>query len=225
LIPCTKRAVQASYFPYQYNTAMINFKKIFSKQDPFYIKEYKPKKYAKPEKMIDIVSAWQGLEMIIADIQIQFGLANNKCIEFGVEFGYSTVVLSNYFKEVTGIDTFEGDIHTINKDQHYEETLQRLSPFAGINLVKSDYKDWIMKDSMHYDLAHVDIVHTYEDTFACGLWAAQHSNCTIFHDTESFPDVKKAVLDIAKKTGQQLYNYPHHYGLGILVNKRSLRKR
>ncbi|TDE10269.1 class I SAM-dependent methyltransferase [Dyadobacter psychrotolerans] len=204
---------------------MINFKTFFAKKDPLYIKEYKPKKYVKPEKMIDIVSAWQGLEMIIEDIQLQFGLGNNTCIEFGVEFGYSAVVLSNYFNNVIGVDTFEGDIHTTNKNQHYEETQQRLASFNGIKLFKSDYKDWIRRDSEHYDLAHVDIVHTYEDTYQCGLWASQHSDCTLFHDTESYPDVKKAVLDIAKKTGQQIYNYPLHFGLGILVNKRSLRKR
>jgi hypothetical protein len=204
---------------------MINLKNLFTKKDPLYIQDYKPVKYTRPEKMIDIVSAWQGLEMIIGDIQEQFGLQNNSCIEFGAEFGFSTVVLSNYFKEVVGIDTFEGDIHTTNKEQHYEETRQRLAPFEGIRLVKSDYRDWIKEDSAHYNLAHVDIVHTYAETYECGLWAAEHSDCTLFHDTESFPDVRRAVIDIAKKTGQKAYNYAPHYGLGILVNTRALQNR
>ncbi|KAA6441317.1 class I SAM-dependent methyltransferase [Dyadobacter flavalbus] len=186
---------------------------------------YKPVKLSKPKKMLEIVSAWKGLEMIIADIIERFGLKNESCIEFGVEFGYSAVVFSNYFKSVTGVDTFEGDIHTENKAEHFQETSNRLAEYQNIVLVKSDYRDWIKRDNKRYDLAHVDIVHNYKETFECGLWAAQHSSCTIFHDTESFPEVRRAVKDIAAETGQKLYNYPYHYGLGILVDKKSIGKK
>ena len=175
--------------------------------------------------MLEIVSAWKGLETIIEDIIEQFQLPRERCIEFGVEFGYSAVVFSNYFGSVTGVDTFEGDEHTVNKNEHFEETSRRLAPYPNIRLVKSDYKDWIVTDHQRYNLAHVDIVHNYKETYECGLWAAQHSDCTIFHDTESFPAVRQAVKDIAKATGQTLYNYPEHYGLGILVDVKSLRKK
>lgn len=63
----------------------------------------------------------------------------------------------------------------------------------------------------------VDIVHTYIDTFACGLWSANHSRCTIFHDTESFPAVMRAVKDISRETGKKLYNFRESHGLGIIV--------
>jgi len=187
------------------------------------VREYHPKKLSKPERLINIESAWKGLELIIEDIIEQFGLDNESCIEFGVEFGYSCVVFSNYFNKVTGIDTFEGDEHTINKQEHFETTKMRLADFPNIALIKSDYKDWIKKDNNRYNLAHVDIVHNYPETHECGLWAARHSDCTIFHDTESFPEVKRAFIDIAKTTGQKAYNYPHYYGLGILVDKKTLR--
>ncbi|WP_221393084.1 class I SAM-dependent methyltransferase [Dyadobacter sp. NIV53] len=188
------------------------------------IKTYKPTKFTKPDKLIEIASAWKGLEMVIEDIIEHFGLDRKRCIEFGVEFGYSSVVFSNYFEKVVGVDTFEGDEHTVNKGDHFEETRARLASFTNIELFKSDYKDWIVKDSGHYNLAHVDIVHNYKETFECGLWAAQHSDCTIFHDTESFPAVRRAVIDIAKATGQKAYNYPKHYGLGILVNTKAINK-
>jgi hypothetical protein len=126
-------------------------------------------------------------------------------------------VFSNYFKEITGVDTFEGDKHTTHKGNHYEETKNRLSTYPPIKLYKSDYKDWIVKDNSMYDFAHVDIVHNYKETFECGLWAARHSKCTIFHDTESFKEVRRAVIDIAKTTNKQVYNYPKCYGLGIIV--------
>ena len=194
----------------------------FKKPD---FKPYQPSKLTKPENLLDVISAWKGLELIIEDILDEFSIGRQSCIEFGVEFGYSTVVFSNYFKKVTGVDTFEGDIHTDNKENHYEQTKEKLSVYGNIELIKSDYQNWILKDNSRYDFAHVDIVHTYKETFECGLWTANHSDCTIFHDTESFPEVKQAVLDIAKTTGQSVYNYPNHYGLGILVDKKGMKNR
>jgi hypothetical protein len=178
---------------------------------------YAPNAFVEPDKLIEITSAWKGLEMIIEDIIRRFDIGRESCIEFGVEFGYSTVALSNYFKRVIGIDIFIGDEHTDFKGDHYEKTKASLKAFNNITLVKTDYKDWINTDTEIYDFSHVDIVHTFEDTFKCGLWAAQHSKCTIFHDTESFLEVKKAVYEIAKVTGKRVFNYPHHNGLGIIV--------
>jgi hypothetical protein len=178
---------------------------------------YKPQQKRKPARMLPVDTAWAGLELIIEDILNRFQVKRNRCIEFGVEFGYSSVVFSNYFKEVTGVDTFEGDEHTIHKGDHFEETKTRLAPYPNIQLFKSDYRDWIVKDDSQYDFSHVDIVHNYAETYECGLWAVNHSSCTIFHDTESFPAVRKAVIDLAKATGKNVYNYPKCYGLGIIV--------
>ncbi|MFC3811765.1 class I SAM-dependent methyltransferase [Lacihabitans lacunae] len=179
---------------------------------------YEPVSKKRPEKMINIFSAWRGLEIIIEDILVQFNIGRESCIEFGVEFGYSTVVLSNFFDKIIGIDTFEGDKHTFYRGGHFDKTKARLSIYENITLIKSDYQNWIPNDTNHYDFAHVDIVHDYKETYECGLWAAQNSDCAIFHDTESFPEVKRAVIDIANATGYRMFNYPFHFGLGILVN-------
>ena len=181
------------------------------------VKPYVPSAYYTPTHVLDVISAWKGHERIIADIIQQFDLNTNTCLEFGVEFGFSTVVFANYFKKVTGVDIFLGDIHTYHKGDHYEVTKASLSKYENIELIRADYKDWIKRDQNQYDLIHVDIVHTYEDTYNCGLWSAKHSKCTIFHDTESFPDVKQAVLEVSKYTNKKFYNYPHHFGLGIIV--------
>lgn len=180
--------------------------------------EYKPISKKRPLKILNVVSAWKGLELIIEDIIIQFNLGRKSCIEFGVEFGYSAVALSNYFDKVIGIDTFDGDKHTLNRKEHFNETKARLAVYENINLFKYNYQNWIPNDKNYYDLAHVDIVHNYNETYECGLWAAQNSDCVIFHDTESFSEVKRAVIDIANATGYKMYNYPHYFGLGILVN-------
>ncbi|MEM6517488.1 MAG: class I SAM-dependent methyltransferase, partial [Bacteroidota bacterium] len=183
----------------------------------FPIETYVPKQFSDPELQIDNVTAWKGLERIIEDILDRFDIGRESCIEFGVEFGFSSVIFSNYFKEVIGVDIFIGDEHTSHKGDHYESTKQALSQFKNITLKKADYKDWIKEDERTYDFSHVDIVHNYKETYECGLWAAQHSTCTIFHDTESFPEVRRAVIDIARDTGKRVYNYPHHNGLGIIV--------
>lgn len=178
---------------------------------------YEPTSYERPANVLSRYSAWRGHEFIIADIIRRFELRADSCLEFGVEFGFSAVVFANYFQRVTGIDTFTGDAHAGRHDNHYEATAASLVAYPQIHLIKSDYKDWIRTDANRYDLIHVDIIHTYADTHACGLWSAQHSQCTIFHDTESFPDVKRAVSDVAKQTRKEFYNFPLYHGLGIVV--------
>ncbi len=190
-------------------------KSILKKRYP--LTPYEPINKKMPEKMIECTSAWKGLELIVEEILDRFDVGRESCIEFGVEFGFSTVVFSNYFKKVKGIDTFQGDEHTIHVGDHYLETKNLLSEFENIELFKLDYRDWIKKDDEQYDFAHIDIVHNYQETYECGLWAALHSKCCIFHDTESFPAVRRAVYDIAKNSGKKAWNYPHHHGLGIIV--------
>lgn len=181
-------------------------------------REYIPKKYVTPPNLVVSKSqAWVGLEKIIADIIEFSGIETNSALEFGVEFGYSTAAFANYFKRVTGVDIFTGDIHAGMHGDIYSLTKNNLKDFPNIELIKADYKDYISGRDEQFDLVHVDIIHTYEDTFACGLWAAEHSKCTLFHDTQSFADVKRAVAHVARKTGKKFYNYRHSNGLGILI--------
>jgi Methyltransferase domain len=188
------------------------YKKIFLN-----IPEYLPLKKTQLKRSLDVTSAWKGIELIIPDIIEHFNLPSESCLEFGVEFGFSTVAFSNYFNQVKGVDIFAGDIHTDHKGDHFELTKRALEPYRNIQLIKADYRDWIKQDQAQYDLIHVDIVHTYRDTYDCGFWSAQHSKCTIFHDTESFIHVRRAVVAIARATGKNVYNYPHCNGLGIIV--------
>ena len=178
---------------------------------------YIPRRRESPSRNLKVSSAWSGNQTIIADIIERFHIKTGRCLEFGVEFGFSTVALSSYFDSVTGVDLFVGDKHTDNRRDIYEQTASRLSTYANISLVRSDYREFIVGRSEFYDLIHVDIVLTFADTFACGLWSAQHSQCTIFHDTESFPQVKQAIIELARVTGKQFHNFRESYGLGILV--------
>ena len=178
---------------------------------------YAPRERRMPERVLGVESAWKGIESILGDLIDRFQIGRDRCLEFGVEFGYSTAALSCFFDSVHGVDTFGGDQHTVNKKDVFPETRARLAPFPNIALFRTDYRDWIAGDSNLYDLVHVDIVHTFADTFACGLWSAQHAPCVLFHDTESFPTVRRAVAEVARCTGKRFYNFKESHGLGILV--------
>jgi methyltransferase family protein len=177
---------------------------------------YIPKHRQLPPRGVEVESAWKGIESILSDLITRFEIGTRRCLEFGVEHGYSTAAFSCFFDSVTGVDTFQGDKHTYLRDL-YAETSARLSSFENIELIRSDYRDWTAKDNSFYDLIHVDIVHTYIDTFDCGLWSAKHAKCVLFHDTESFPAVKRAVIDIARESRRKFYNFEESNGLGILI--------
>lgn len=181
------------------------------------VTRYIPASRQAPSRGLQTLSAWEGIENILADLIDRFDLGTERCLEFGVEYGFSTVALSSYFRQVTGVDTFTGDEHTSSKEDIYEQTCERLAGYDNIRLIRSDYRDYIATDDTFYDLIHVDIVHTYADTLACGLWAARHSRCAIFHDTQSFPAVKQAIRTIARTTGKATYNFEESNGLGIVV--------
>ena len=82
------------------------------------LKTHKPNTKKMPENIIQVSSAWIGLEQIIDDILDRFDIKRDKCIEFGTEYCYSTVVFSNYFRKVKGVDTFLGDVHSGHKADH-----------------------------------------------------------------------------------------------------------
>ena len=67
-------------------------------KEKIHIEEYVPLKKTVPRSTLPVISAWKGLELIIEDILDRFNIERESCIEFGVEFGFSSVVFSNYFK-------------------------------------------------------------------------------------------------------------------------------
>jgi hypothetical protein len=178
---------------------------------------YIPQERKLPPRVLPLTTAWKGIESVLGDLIERFHIDTRRCLEFGVEFGYSTAALSSFFDHVTGVDLFVGDQHTTHQGDIFAETKERLSCFSNIELVRCDYRDWIAKDESSYDLIHVDIVHTYIDTFDCGLWSARHAQCVLFHDTESYRAVRQAVTDIARQTGKKFYNFAESNGLGILI--------
>ena len=180
--------------------------------------DYIPSKTIRPDKVLFAPSAWVGLESIIKDILDTFNIQKESAIDFGVDMGYSTVAISNFFKTVTGIDHFKGDHHAgLKEGGFYEFVLDMLKPYENIKLINDSFEGFIKTNNDHYNLAHIDIVHDYQPTYDCGAWCCEHADIVLFHDTESYLEVKKAVDDLSKKYELKFYNYDKCYGLGILV--------
>ena len=180
---------------------------------------YEPLERNQPRVFNERPSAWGDIPTIIQDIINRTGIKTNIALEFGVEYGYSTTALSNYFDKVIGVDIFTGDIHAGAVVDHYDSTKSNLAPWNNIELIKANYQEFIHENENRYDLVHIDIVHTYNETYECGEWSVRHSDVVIFHDTESFPDIKKVCEDLALKYELNFYNYLPSHGLGILTKK------
>ena len=199
---------------------------------------WQPSAAAAPPKLLDTreaPSAWAGIESALGEIVVAFGHGVSRALEFGVEWGYSAVALSNYFDVVVGVDPLLQE----SPAGFAEATYQRLRPYANVVLVRTGWELWAKAQrGLHarYDLVHVDIdPHDYAMTYAAGMWAALHSPLVIFHDTQNTrecwtrtadgpristegTEVTRAVGDIAAKLGREFWEWkeaPH--GLGILA--------
>jgi hypothetical protein len=106
--------------------------------------EYVPKVRDTP-KLVKVISAWGDIPTILKDIIVTFNINPQIALEFGVEYGYSTSALSNYFTKVIGVDTFTGDIHSNIKQNHYKMTESILKSYKNIQLIQSSYQDFIKK--------------------------------------------------------------------------------
>ena len=184
---------------------------------------YTPTNFVEPKHVLNIPphlngSAWRGMEWVIEDILDRFTVKRGTCLEFGVEFCFSTVAFSNFFEKVIGVDTFLGDEHSTVRPDFSEDARKLAAPYPNIELIQSSWENWAeAHPDTQYDCMHIDIVHTYEATLSAGSWAVQHSPIVLFHDTMSFPPVSWACADIANANGLRYFNYIKDFGLGILV--------
>lgn len=170
-------------------------------------------------KTVDVPSGWGNIPTILLDIIQRFGIKREKALEFGVEWGYSTSAISNYFDKVIGVDTFLGDKHSGVKPDHYLETKEILKDYKNIDLIQSSYEDFIKTNDDKYDLIHIDIIHEFKPTLECAEWSIQRAPIVLIHDTMIMPEEIIACRVITGKYEQvKFYNYEESNGLAILFN-------
>jgi predicted O-methyltransferase YrrM len=180
---------------------------------------YTPRFYKVPKHLADVPSAWGPNESLLMDLIERFNVPTHTALEFGVDYGYSASALANFFEVVIGVDHFNSDSQTGYRENLYEQASNTLKDFPNIHLVCQDYQQYIADNDQNYDLIHIDIFHDYSNTCKAGRWAVNHAHIILFHDTESYPEVKRAVSTIADESDMTFYNFPVSCGLGILVRK------
>lgn len=186
---------------------------------------YYPRALVRPARLLDVPSAWRGIEDGLADLLQTFSAdLTGTAADIGVDYGFSTAALANFFPRVLGIDTFESDYQTGERDADQYERVKALLTEAGITNVelrKIDFRDWLttVEATRYYSLVHVDVLHEYQLTYQALRWAVAHSDLTIAHDTRSFSEVMRACADVAEETGVWFYEWDQHHGLGILSRK------
>lgn len=177
--------------------------------------EYIPKVLDNPRTILQGLSAWGKIPQILKDIIVRFNLDTDVALEFGVATGYSTSALANYFKKVIGVDPFDST-------ESYSSVKESLKDYSNILLIEGLFESFIATERGIYDLIHVDVGyfdHNYKTTYPCGEWSVQHSDCVLFHDTISYPEIKKVCEELAEKYNFEFYNYLYDNGLGILIKK------
>ena len=181
---------------------------------------YIPEHRMLPPKTVEVDTAWKEVAPVVESILDQFNVERDNMLEFGVDYGYSTVIFSNFFKHVVGVDHFLGDGYAgFRNEKMYSRVMDILSPFQNISLVPMDYQEFIRDCDADFDFIHVDIVHTYAETFECGDWAVQHAPVVMFHDTIAFHAVMMAVEELSAKWDMLFYHVPEQHGIGILARK------
>src|ERR1700677_1953645 len=106
---------------------------------------YVPKDLIKPGYLIDVETAWDGVELILADVMRKWNIFPGTALEFGVGYGYSTAALANYFNRVIGVDHFKGDIHAGYPEGQYEKAKNALKDFKNIELYGEDYQEFVSR--------------------------------------------------------------------------------
>jgi predicted O-methyltransferase YrrM len=121
----------------------------------------------KSPKLVNVPSAWDDIPTILDELLVRFNLKAMKALEFGVDQGFSTSALANYFKKVIGVDTFGGTGLEIerNPDEELNKIQDILKEYPNIELVKETADSFMQSHPKNrFDLIHIDLSpHTYDN--------------------------------------------------------------
>ena len=178
---------------------------------------YYPRSFTPPARLLDVPSAWRGIESALTAIFSDFRTLPGLCLELGVDYGYSTAALSNFFFNTIAVDTFQSDPQTGYRDSDQFERVAGLLADYPVTLIRMDARQWVAQSAEgRYACCHIDLYHDYDLTYLTAKWAVAHADLVLLHDTEAFAEVKKACADVAEESGYRFYNWSAHFGLGIL---------
>src|SRR3974390_2243419 len=99
-------------------------------------------------RVLDVPTAWNGLEFVIPVLVDDFGINRNLALEFGVDYGFSTSAFANVFKYVVGVDTFAGDPHAGwrgDSEEMFRAVQDNMKQFPNVILLKETWERFAEK--------------------------------------------------------------------------------
>jgi cephalosporin hydroxylase len=177
----------------------------------------------------NICSAWTG-HRVFAEWLVK-NTKSDTIVELGVDYGYSTFVFANALKgsngTIYGIDYFEGDIHTGNRNTYRDvmDLIQK-NNVENIQIIKGDFTETSKSWNKSIDILHIDGLHTYDavkNDFKCWSKFVNNDGIILFHDT-AIPHF--GIKDFFRELsgGYKLY-FTHSAGLGIYTKNEELYKK
>lgn len=176
-----------------------------------------------------VPSAWKGhrlfAEWLVHEIQ------PGQVVDLGVDYGYSTFVFANALRDngkgiVTGIDLFQGDGMTGNRDT-YDQVIANTKTFAleNIEIIAGNFNEVSQDWKRPIDILHIDGYHSYEavlNDFTTWSPFVKDDGIILFHDI-NVPDPAFGVIHLFRelKGGHKLY-FLHSSGLGIFTKNSGL---
>ena len=173
--------------------------------------EIRPFGFVLPSDPFDRPSAWIGLEAMYRGLMGDIGPVR-RIVDLGVDYGFSTFHFARDFPEaeVLGIDLF-----TLHDDAE-AWVRSHLHHFPNVRILKEPTTVVGLRFCEPVDLLHIDADHAFESVvrdFSAWLHVVRLGGCVLFHDIESFPQVR-AFFDGLGGVKREILE---HHGLGCWV--------
>lgn len=193
--------------------------------DPSAYEKYVPPPKNTLDDLFDsLPSAWKGHREFASWLVNEMKPKN--IVALGVDWGYSTFCLAvPNIGKVYGIDHFEGDVLTGIRNTHKDvlasaKWLKEKHKISNIEIIKDRFdnvaKRWNPKNKI--DILHIDgYPSELKNDYDKWLPSVSENGVIMFHDTQSFGDVKKFFSELPLHKME----FTHSGGLGVASRDKS----
>ena len=150
-------------------------------------------------------------------------------VDLGIDYGYSLIAFAhNNPGKVYGIDGFEGDIWTGERNT-YQEVNNHINNLQlnNVTLIKGYFDDVVKTWDTPIDLLHIDGFHSYEavkNDYEKWSGFVPNSGVILFHDTDSH-DSRFGVKQFFQELNMPKHELLGFQGLGIVTKNKKLMKK
>ena len=150
-------------------------------------------------------------------------------VDLGVDHGFSTFCFAMpRIGKVYGIDSFEGDVHSGQRNDYtYEYVLQKREKLfmnENVTFIKGYFDEVAKTWSLPIDILHIDGLHTYKavkNDYETWSKFVKDDGVILFHDT-CVEERNFGVKQFFKELDLPKVNFTQSYGLGVVSKNEDL---